>query len=74
MKCLGSAGLLLIAATSAPDATLVIRADGVRSIQNMVYAGICDSSFDEATCPYRDRSPARPGTVELRVRNVRPGT
>jgi hypothetical protein len=73
MKCLGPAGLL-IAATSAPAVTLVIRAEGVQSTENMVYAGICDSSFDEATCPYKDRSPARPGTVELRVRKVRPGT
>ena len=39
----------------------------------MVYAGICDTSFEEATCPYKDREPAKPGIVELRVRNVKPG-
>ena len=39
----------------------------------MVYAGICDRSFEEATCPYRDRTAARPGRVEFRVRNVKPG-
>src|SRR3712207_8519943 len=47
-------------------ATLVIRAEGVQSAQNMVYAGICDTSFEEATCPYKDRASAKAGVVELR--------
>lgn len=74
MKLLGLIGLLLIAAAPAHAATLVIRAEGVQSAENMVYAGICDTSFDEATCPYKDRTAARPGTVEMRLRNVKPGT
>lgn len=59
--------------TAAQAATLVIRAEGVQSAEGMVYVGICDSSFDEATCPYRDRARARAGTIEFRVPNVRPG-
>lgn len=66
-------GLLLIA-SSPQAATLTIRAEGVGSAQGMVYAGICDTSFEEASCPYRDRGAARAGTVELRVRNVKPGS
>jgi uncharacterized protein (DUF2141 family) len=64
---------LLLAAPSVEAATRVIRAEGVQSAQSMVYAGICDTSFEEATCPYKDREPAKPGVVELRVRNVKPG-
>ena len=66
-------GCLLLAAPSVEAATLVIRAEGVQSAQSMVYAGICDTSFEEATFPYKDREPAKPGVVELRVRNVKPG-
>ncbi|SCY25707.1 DUF2141 domain-containing protein [Microvirga guangxiensis] len=67
--------LLFTFAASAPQAaTLTIRAEGVGSAQGMVYAGICDTSFEEATCPYRDRGAAKAGTVELRLRNVKPGS
>ncbi|WP_262298528.1 DUF2141 domain-containing protein [Microvirga sesbaniae] len=65
---------LLLSASCAQAATLTIRAQGVQPDQNMVYAGICDTSFEEATCPYKDRGQATSGTVELRVRNVKPGT
>ncbi len=67
--------LLALAAlpAAAQAATLVIRAEGIATADGMVYAGICDRSFDEATCPYRARAQARAGTVELRVRNVKPG-
>jgi len=71
----------LILAASLPTAisgvqaaTLVIRAEGIRSDQGIVYAGVCDTTFDESTCPYKDREPARLGTVELRIRNVKPGS
>jgi uncharacterized protein (DUF2141 family) len=74
MRRTGLIGLLLLSASSAQAATLVIRAEGVQSAQNMVYAGICDTSFEEATCPYKDREPARAGVVEMRVRNVKPGS
>lgn len=57
----------------AEAATLVIRAQGIASAQGVVYAGVCARSFDEATCEYRGRAPARPGTVEIRIPNVRPG-
>jgi uncharacterized protein (DUF2141 family) len=70
---IGPALGLLVLAAPAQAATLVIHAEGVGSAPGMVYAGICDRSFDEATCPYRDRMAARPGRVEFRVRNVRPG-
>ena len=73
MRRLALIGCLLLAASPAEAATLVIRAEGVQSAQSMVYAGICDTSFEEATCPYKDREPAKPGVVELRVRNVKPG-
>ncbi len=63
-----------LAASSLQAATLTIRAEGVGSAQGMVYAGICDTSFEEATCPYKDRGPAKAGTVELRLRNVKPGS
>ena len=62
-----------VAAASGQAATLVIRAEGVGSAQGMVYAGICDTSFEEATCPYKDRGRRPPGVVEFRVRNVKPG-
>ena len=65
---------LLLSASSAPAATLTIRARAVHPDQNMVYARICDTSFEEATCPYKDRGKASSGTVELQVRNVKPGT
>jgi uncharacterized protein (DUF2141 family) len=74
MRRTGLIGLLLLSASSAQAATLVIRAEGVQSAQNMVYAGICDTSFEEATCPYKDREAARAGVVEMRVRNVKPGS
>ena len=61
-------------ATAAEAATLVIRATGVQSSDGMLYVGICDRSFEEATCPYRDRAKARAGTVEFRVPNVKPGS
>jgi uncharacterized protein (DUF2141 family) len=73
LRRLASIGCLLLAAPSIEAATLVIRAEGVQSAQSMVYAGICDRSFEEATCPYKDRKPAKPGVVDLRVRNVKPG-
>lgn len=69
--CLVLATMLL--AQSAGAATLVIRAEGVGSAPGMLYVGICDRSFEEATCPYRDRATARAGRVEFRVRNVQPG-
>jgi uncharacterized protein (DUF2141 family) len=68
------AGAIVSLATAAPAATLVIRAEGVRSADGMVYVGVCDRSFDEASCPYRDRARARAGTVEFRIPNVRPGS
>jgi uncharacterized protein (DUF2141 family) len=74
MGRVGLIGLFLLAASSSQAASLVIRAEGVQSAQNMVYAGICNTSFEEATCPYKDRAPAKAGVVELRVRNVKPGT
>jgi uncharacterized protein (DUF2141 family) len=63
----------LALAGSAQAATLVIRAEGVASPQGVVYVGICDRNFEAETCPYRDRAAARQGTVEFRVRNVKPG-
>jgi uncharacterized protein (DUF2141 family) len=74
MGRLGFAGLALLASTSTQSATLVIRAEGIPSAGSMVYAGVCDMSFEEATCPYKDREPAKQGAVELRVRNVKPGS
>ena len=65
---------LMALALPAEAATLVIRAEGLRAADGMVYVGICDRSFDEATCPYRDRARARAGTVEFRVPNVKPGS
>lgn len=61
-------------ATAADAATLVIRATGVQSADGTLYVGICDRSFEEATCPYRNRAKARAGTVEFRVPNVKPGS
>jgi uncharacterized protein (DUF2141 family) len=73
MNRLGTAAALLLFADAAQAATLTIRAEGVRSAQGMLYVGICDRSFDAATCPYRDRAAARAGTVRFRVPNVKPG-
>lgn len=74
MRCAGFILGLAFIAPAAHAATLTIRAEGVASAQGMIYAGVCDTSFDERTCPYRDREAARAGTVELRVRNVKPGS
>jgi uncharacterized protein (DUF2141 family) len=66
--------MALVGAVSAADAaTLTIRATGIASSDGMLYAGICDKSFEEATCPYRDRVKAKAGSVEFRVENVKPG-
>ena len=67
-------GLFLLIASPLQAATLIIRAEGVSTAQNMIYAGICDTSFEEAPCPYKDRGRAKAGAVELRVRNVKPGS
>ena len=67
LACLAAPG------TAAQAATLVIRAQGIGSAQGIVYAGVCARSFDERTCEYRGRAAARPGTVEIRLPNVRPG-
>jgi uncharacterized protein (DUF2141 family) len=74
MRRFGLVTCFLMTITSGHAATLVIRAEGVQSNDGMVYAGICDRSFEEATCPYRDREPAKAGGVEFRVRNVKPGS
>jgi uncharacterized protein (DUF2141 family) len=74
MRRAGWIGLLCLLAFPVQAATLIIRAEGVSSAQGMVYAGICDTSFEEATCPYKDRAQAKGGVVELRVRNVKPGS
>ncbi len=74
MRRAGWIGLLFLVASQVQAATLIIRAEGVGSAQGMVYAGICDKTFEEATCPYKDRAQAKAGLVELRVRNVRPGS
>ena len=66
--------VVLLMLTPAEAATLVIRAEGLRAADGTVYVGICDRSFDEATCPYRDRARARAGAVEFRVPNVKPGS
>jgi uncharacterized protein (DUF2141 family) len=74
MRPVGLTVVLFLSVSSTQAATLTIRAQGVQADRNMVYAGICDTSFDEATCPYKDRGQATAGTVELRIRNVKPGT
>lgn len=74
MRRIGLTAFVVLSVSSAHAATLTIRAQGVQPDSNMVYAGICDTSFEEATCPYKDRGPATTGTVELRIRNVKPGT
>ena len=74
MRPVGLAVVLFLSVSSTQAATLTIRAQGVQADRNMVYAGICDTSFDEATCHYKDRGQATAGTVELRIRNVKPGT
>lgn len=74
MKRLGWTTALLLAMAPAHAASLTIRAQGVQPDGNMVYAGICDTSFEAATCPYKDRGQATAGTVELRIRNVKPGS
>jgi uncharacterized protein (DUF2141 family) len=73
MTRLGTALAAILLANTAQAATLTIRAEGIQSAQGMLYVGICDRSFDAATCPYRDRAAARAGTVQFRLRNVKPG-
>lgn len=63
----------LAAATDAAAATLVIRVEGVRSDQGIIYAGVCATGFGDEDCPYRSREAAAAGTVELRIQNVEPG-
>ena len=61
------------AAADALAATLVIRVEGVRPDQGVIYAGVCATGFDERDCPYKIRGAAAAGTVELRIRDVEPG-
>jgi uncharacterized protein (DUF2141 family) len=61
----------LAASAPAAAATLVIRAEG--AADGTVYAGVCDKTFDEATCPYRGRAASKGGRAEIRVQNVKPG-
>jgi uncharacterized protein (DUF2141 family) len=63
----------LAAVADAPAATLVIRVEGVRSSQGLIYAGVCATGFGDKDCPYRSREAASVGTVELRIRDVKPG-
>ncbi len=63
----------LAAATDAPAATLVIRVEGVRSYQGLIYVGVCATGFGDKDCPYRSREAASVGTVELRIQKVEPG-
>ena len=58
---------------SGEAAMLVVRATGIGSADGMVYVGVCATGFDEAQCPYKSRARARPGTVELRIPDVKPG-
>jgi uncharacterized protein (DUF2141 family) len=73
MRNLLFASLFLLSLSPAGAATLTIRVEGVQPDSNMVYAGVCDTAFEEALCPYKGRARARRGTVELRIRGVRPG-
>ena len=63
----------LAAAADASAATLVIRVEGVRSDQGLIYAGVCATGFGDEDCPYRSREAAAVGTVELRIQGVQPG-
>ena len=63
----------LTAATGGSAATLVIRVEGVRSDQGVIYAGVCATGFGDEDCPYKSREAASVGTVELRIQNVAPG-
>jgi uncharacterized protein (DUF2141 family) len=58
---------------SGEAATLVVRATGIASADGTVYVGVCATGFDEARCPYKGRARARPGTIELRIPDVKPG-
>jgi uncharacterized protein (DUF2141 family) len=57
----------------AQSATLVVRADGIKSAEGSVFVGVCNKSLEERECPFGDRKPARAGTVEFRIPNVPPG-
>jgi uncharacterized protein (DUF2141 family) len=74
MRRAGWTFAFVLIASSAQAATLTIRAEGITSAQGMVYVGICDTSFEESSCPYKDRGAAKVGAVELRLRNVKPGS
>jgi uncharacterized protein (DUF2141 family) len=64
---------LVVGIASAEAATLIVRAQGIRSAEGMIYVGVCATGFDEAQCPYGRRAQARPGTVEVRIPDVKPG-
>jgi len=68
-----AAAAFVAAIGSGEAATLVVRATGIGSADGMVYVGVCATGFDEAQCPYKSRACARPGTVELRIPDVKPG-
>ena len=68
-----AAAALVAGIGSAQAATLVVRATGIGSADGTVYVGGCATGFDEAQCPYKSRARARPGTVELRIPDVKPG-
>ena len=61
------------AAADASAATLVIQVQGVLTNQGAIYAGVCATGFGDKDCPHRIRGAAVVGTVELRIRDVKPG-
>jgi uncharacterized protein (DUF2141 family) len=58
---------------SGEAATLVVRATGIGSTDGTVYVGVCATGFDPSQCPYKGRARARPGSIEVRIADVKPG-
>jgi uncharacterized protein (DUF2141 family) len=70
----GLAWLVAIASAQAESASLDVTITGVRSAAGHVLVAICSrDTFLQETCQYRGSTPARPGSVVVRIVGLPPG-
>ena len=66
---------LLLGTQGAHAATVLVTVSNVRNDHGQVLVAVCTkASFLRPHCPWRGRSPAKPGDVLVRVEDVPPGT
>ena len=67
--------VLLLGVPGAHATTVLVTVSNVRNDHGQVLVAVCTKAdFLRPHCPWRGRSPARPGDVLVRVEGVPPGT